>query len=59
MAKVKNHYWDEIEARRAKGEMVLAPTKNGSKNCANAEAGRNGSIASGGTIKYCTCDRCF
>lgn len=59
MAKVKNEFWEEIEAQRSRGEMVLAPTKNGSKNCANAKAGRNGSVASGGTVKYCSCNACF
>lgn len=37
----------------------LAPSRKGSKYCANADGGRNGSVASGGTIEYCTCDRCF
>jgi len=38
---------------------VMGPSKNGSKYCANTEGGRNGSIASGGTVEYCTCDSCF
>ena len=40
-------------------KITMGPSKNGSKNCANAEVGRNGSVASGGTVKYCTCDVCF
>ena len=40
-------------------KITMGPSKNGSKNCANAEGGRNGSVASGGTVKYCTCDVCF
>jgi len=41
------------------GNAMMGPSRNGSKNCANAEDGFNGSIASGGTTKYCTCDVCF
>ena len=40
-------------------KITMGPSKNGSKYCANAAGGRNGSVASGGTIKYCTCDVCF
>ena len=33
-------------------KITMGPSKNGSQYCANAEGGRNGSIASGGTIEY-------
>ena len=66
MAKIKDAFETEIEvtARLADEpnrpvKLEMGPSKNGSRYCANAEGGRNGSIASGGTIEYCTCDRCF
>jgi len=62
MSNIKNKYHDIICAIQDDGEPeppTMGPSRNGSKYCANAEGGRNGSIASGGTITYCTCDRCF
>lgn len=38
---------------------AIRPSREGSRQCANTQAGRNGSIASGGTVAYCTCDNCF
>lgn len=58
MSKVKNHYHDEIEAQKYADRPTLAPSRKGSATCANKDTGR-GSIASGGPVTYCTCDRCF
>jgi len=68
MAKIKDAFETEIEvnARLADepnrpAELEMGPSKNGSRYCANARKayGGNGSIASGGTNEYCTCDVCF